>query len=541
MLAKCLIAACVGLLGSAQAFWRMECPGRVGLARIDPIVNPGGVSKHVHAIHGSNGIGMTADSASLMAGDCTSCRVTQDMSAYWHPAVYFKDAITGQFEVVNQTGGMLAYYLLNAENITGYPANFRMLSGTTSRRTYTAGDPSLADPAQSLWKSLGQTTQEDLEQRALGFNCLNYDRPAEGTLYRHYMPDKAYLDANCKNGLRLEIMFPSCWDGVNTDSGNSKDHVAYPDLVMNGNCPETHPVRLPGLLYEVIWETQALVGRDGIFVLSNGDPSGFGYHADFIMGWEPGFLQEAIEICTNASGKIEDCPIFNVVDEATARECKMKTPSVLSSENVNGPLSSLPGNVEITYGDGSSDGDDDSKPSKTTPALTYAPGQTPSDAASPLPGQVFKESSVYVAPVPTTTSSSSSTSSTSSSSTTISTSEVVISSSTTSSSEVVISSSTTSSSAEVFVEQTSIPVPTTSAPNPVNPNANYVSTQYITNGNIVTKILYEEELIWVTERIEATGTVTITGTGPPTSLPEGSVQRKKRAAHMHAHAHGYRY
>jgi hypothetical protein len=106
---------------------------------------------------------------------------------------------------------------------------------------------------------------------------------------------------------------------------------------------------------------------------------------------------------------------------------------------------------------------------------------------------------------------------------------------------VVISSSTTSSSAEVFVEQTSIPVPTTSAPNPVNPNANYVSTQYITNGNIVTKILYEEELIWVTERIEATGTVTITGTGPPTSLPEGSVQRKKRAAHMHAHAHGYRY
>jgi hypothetical protein len=55
MLAKSLIAACVGLLGSAQAFWRMECPGRVGLARIDPIVNPGGVSKHVHAIHGSNG------------------------------------------------------------------------------------------------------------------------------------------------------------------------------------------------------------------------------------------------------------------------------------------------------------------------------------------------------------------------------------------------------------------------------------------------------------------------------------------------------
>lgn len=50
---KSLIAASV--VGSAHAFWRMECPGRVGLARMDPIVDPGEVSAHVHAIHGSGG------------------------------------------------------------------------------------------------------------------------------------------------------------------------------------------------------------------------------------------------------------------------------------------------------------------------------------------------------------------------------------------------------------------------------------------------------------------------------------------------------
>jgi hypothetical protein len=43
-----------------------------------------------------------------MAGDCTSCEVTQDKSAYWTPAFYFQDAATGQFELVEQVGGMLA-------------------------------------------------------------------------------------------------------------------------------------------------------------------------------------------------------------------------------------------------------------------------------------------------------------------------------------------------------------------------------------------------------------------------------------------------
>lgn len=44
----------------------------------------------------------------LAAGDCTSCRVTQDKSAYWHPQLYFKDDNTGEYEEVDPLGGMLA-------------------------------------------------------------------------------------------------------------------------------------------------------------------------------------------------------------------------------------------------------------------------------------------------------------------------------------------------------------------------------------------------------------------------------------------------
>jgi len=48
--------ACLALFpGYATAFWRLPCRGRSGLARIDPIVEPGEVSSHAHAVHGAGG------------------------------------------------------------------------------------------------------------------------------------------------------------------------------------------------------------------------------------------------------------------------------------------------------------------------------------------------------------------------------------------------------------------------------------------------------------------------------------------------------
>lgn len=55
MLTKTYIAALLSAVG-VDAFWRMECPHRLGLARIDPLVNPGTASAHAHAIYGSNGM-----------------------------------------------------------------------------------------------------------------------------------------------------------------------------------------------------------------------------------------------------------------------------------------------------------------------------------------------------------------------------------------------------------------------------------------------------------------------------------------------------
>ena len=144
-----------------------------------------------------------------------------------------------------------------------------MIAGDTHQRNFTYPVPDLP---KSDWTG-DLTDQAFLRQAALGFNCLNYAGPAEGSLSRHFLPDKAYLDANCLDGVRFELMFPSCWNGSPT-SPNYKDHVAYPSEVMTGNCPAGFETRLVSLFYETIWNTYAFKGVDGQFVLANGDPTG---------------------------------------------------------------------------------------------------------------------------------------------------------------------------------------------------------------------------------------------------------------------------
>lgn len=227
------------------------------------------------------------------------------------------------------------------------------------------------------------------------------------------------------------------------------------------------------------------------------------------MGWEEDFLQKAVDTCTNESGMIQDCPIFDIIDESKAKECEIKMPLELVAEKVLDGLSLLPGDVQITY---EGDSAEPAKPSSSS----SAPGLLPSDPADLLPGNVFKESSASTsttsqdvaaaaAPAPTTTTSTS----------------------------------------------TSSPTPTTTpTPSvaPVDPSVSYESTQYITNGNMVTKILWDEEVVWVTEMVDTTTTVTITGGPPPSPTPDptpepaaaapaGTDAKRRRHVHHHGHNH----
>jgi hypothetical protein len=165
---------------------------------------------------------------------------------------------------------MLAYYLLFGEDIKAFPAGFQMLAGDTRNRNFTGIVP---DPEKSLWGEEDKT-QHALGQKALGFNCMNYAKDPEASMYRHFLPDKEYLDANCADGIRAEIFFPSCWNGKDIDSENHKDHMRYPDLVNGGVCPEGFETRVPSLFYETIWDTSVFTGMPGMYTFANGDPTG---------------------------------------------------------------------------------------------------------------------------------------------------------------------------------------------------------------------------------------------------------------------------
>lgn len=242
-----------------------------------------------------------------------------------------------------------SYYLLYGDNVTAFPENFAMVAGSNELRNFSTYP--VPDIEKSNWNVAPYNTQAFLRQAALGFNCLNYAAAAEGSLYRHFLPDKAYLDANCADGVRFELMFPSCWNktaGVNP--ADRKSHMAYPSEVMTGTCPDGFDTRLISLFFETIWNTAAFIGIDGEFVIANGDPTGYGYHGDFIMGWDETFLQEAVDTCTNLSGQIEDCALFDIQDESVYGSCNFTVPAALENENVVGPISSLPGSCAIQSG-----------------------------------------------------------------------------------------------------------------------------------------------------------------------------------------------
>jgi hypothetical protein len=334
---------------TVAAFWRMPCRSSTGIGRIDPIVNPGQVADHAHLIFGGGNFHPTTNTYDLTHAtgdaDCTSCEVTQDQSAYWTPPLYFQHK-DGTVEMVPNVGGMLAYYLFYLKNIQPFPEGFQVVAGTPSLRNFSGPFP---DAELSSWPTV-PNDQFFLQQRAIGFNCLNYARDPEPSLYRHTLPTKEYMDANCKDGLRLEFAFPSCGNGKATSDDN-RSHMKYPSLVKEGNCPEGYDVHYPFLFYETIFDTGKFAGVDGQFVLSPGDPVGTGYHADFIMGWESAdFLGRAINTCTNPSGQISDCPLFNIQSDAKAARCKFKVPDMVKDDDCAGPRTGLPVGVPIQYG-----------------------------------------------------------------------------------------------------------------------------------------------------------------------------------------------
>ncbi|KAJ7938380.1 hypothetical protein B0H13DRAFT_2226396 [Mycena leptocephala] len=243
--------------------------------RLDPVVSPGGLLFHLtHSVSsGGSNFGLNTSTAALRTSSCTSIPIPEDKSNYWFPicfnhglgrwsnGTFTRQAnfpVMSYFFVKKET----QHYLFN--DTPGYTTEFPDDELTVS------GDPTLRtlDPSS-------------FAQQAITFLCLDFS----GKSSRY---NELPRGISCPSGIRSQINFPSCWNGIDTDSRDHKSHVAFlstgPD---NGTCSDpAFPKTLPRIFMEVYWISQ---------VFEDQRKSAMTPSQPFV--WDPGVLQKALDGC----------------------------------------------------------------------------------------------------------------------------------------------------------------------------------------------------------------------------------------------------
>ncbi|CAK7218858.1 hypothetical protein SBRCBS47491_003647 [Sporothrix bragantina] len=267
--------------------------------------------------------------------DCTSCSFSEDLSNYWTANLYFQ-ARNGSLKRVPQMSnrflrgsneGMTIYYFPEdlRSNVTAFKPGFRMLVGDAALR-----GPEGHTPKNCFRCFTGPNFEGD------------NDAPcADPVLDTPHLPT-----GPCLGGIRSNIHFPTCWDGVQLDPDDHKSHVAF-SIGKNGtySCPSSHPVKIPQVMLEVVWDTTAFNDKndwpvDGSqpFVLSTGDKTGYSQHGDYVFGWKGDALQRAMDSPSGCSAST--CTALTSQSFVTANKCVVKRQV---HEDVEGWLEHLPG------------------------------------------------------------------------------------------------------------------------------------------------------------------------------------------------------
>ena len=223
----------------------------------DPIVNFGvHGAAHLHSFFGNTGTKATSTYEELhSSGNSTCSGGILNRTAYWVPSMV--DVRTGK--PVKPSGGNF-YYKTGYNGILPHqvqviPSGLRMVAGPSSRNKFKCS-------GMGSEGMVGNTIQ------------------------------------NCPVGARLiqEVIFPQCWDGINLDSPDHKSHMANTvNRVVDWGqrygrwCPESHPVPLPEITFNVSYPILE-ANEASYWKLSSdheGSPPGSSSHADWFDGWDP--------------------------------------------------------------------------------------------------------------------------------------------------------------------------------------------------------------------------------------------------------------
>ncbi|KAL8806539.1 MAG: hypothetical protein Q9182_001322 [Xanthomendoza sp. 2 TL-2023] len=305
--------------------------------RLDPVLNPGALSGHVHSVVGGDAFAASMDFETTQRSSCTSVDIIPDKSNYWMPNLYFHK--NGKFTLVPEYSPKhKIYYKYGDTGRPGadrseFPKNFRMMAGKPNLRS---DDGSLGSPGSQL------------EWYCHGPNKVSAGIPTGFT--------------SCPYGLAVAMRFPSCWNGQDFNIDQPLAHMSYPTN-RNGlaGCPEPYnKARFAEIFVEYWLDVSQFNGQYGAdespFVLSNGDPTGYGFHMDFLNGWQEGVLAKAMKGCNpgNTGEPLDTPQCFGAgsIQNGRAKDACRKQSSIIEEVGLKGPLDKLPGCNPIQAGPG---------------------------------------------------------------------------------------------------------------------------------------------------------------------------------------------
>lgn len=262
----------------------------------DPIVFPGEEgAAHLHRFYGNTDVDFDTTLESLYTEGLSTCQGNElNRSAYWVPALLTPQPTSndGWAQVPAVVGGSdeaheVFYYSAGVddlESIQPIPAGLRMIAGDHSA-----------------------TPQEPQDTSIVRWHCQSWESDdASNPRFSSTIPDCSAPDR-----VRMDIFFPSCWNGVDLDSEDHKSHMAYPVRDDSGSvvCPTSHPVPIVRPSYHYAFgvkpevfdpATQASTGwrlSADSYVVGADSPGGASLHADWFNGWHPAVMEAILETC----------------------------------------------------------------------------------------------------------------------------------------------------------------------------------------------------------------------------------------------------
>ena len=272
----------------------------------DPIVFLGqDGAAHLHRFYGNVLLDENSTTESLFTSGESSCQGnTLNRSAYWIPAVLAPSfdpatgarltdangepawkvvpAVVGNDDVAHE----IFYYSAGVSDLSSIqpiPLGLKMIAGNHM------GQPGMEqDTAIARWHCQSWESDEATNPR-----------------WSTSIPECAAPDR-----LRMDIFFPSCWNGTDLDSSDHKSHLAYP--VQSGVetvCPATHPVPIIRVSFHYAFgvlpdfydpATRTSKGwrmASDMYDAGPSAPGGMSLHGDWFNAWHPEALQAVLDTC----------------------------------------------------------------------------------------------------------------------------------------------------------------------------------------------------------------------------------------------------